>query len=84
MATGTLGASVPAPAPGVHASARTLTAHVAAALAQVGYHADEAGVIAQRLTSRVPEGEDDPASRTELAVKLKKVGFELGASSQHS
>jgi hypothetical protein len=48
-----------------------LTAHVAAALAQVGYHADEAGVIAQRLTSRVPEGEDDPASRTELAVKLK-------------
>jgi len=48
-----------------------LTAHVAAALAQVGYHADEAGVIAQRLTSRVPDGEDDPASRTELAVKLK-------------
>jgi hypothetical protein len=28
-------------------------------------------VIAQRLTQRVPEGEDDPASRTELAVKLK-------------
>ncbi|HVI58662.1 MAG TPA: DUF1631 domain-containing protein [Luteimonas sp.] len=48
-----------------------LTAHVAQALTQVGYHADEAGVIAQRLTSRVPEGEDDPASRTELAVKLK-------------
>jgi len=48
-----------------------LTAHVAEALAQVGYHADEADVIAQRLTRRVPEGEDDPASRTELAVKLK-------------
>ena len=48
-----------------------LTTHVAEALAQVGYHADEAEVIAQRLTRRVPEGEDDPASRTELAVKLK-------------
>jgi len=49
----------------------SLTTHVAEALAQVGYHADEAEVIAQRLTRRVPEGEDDPASRTELAVKLK-------------
>jgi len=48
-----------------------LTAHVAEALGQVGYHVDEAGVIAQRLTQRVPEGEDDPASRTELAIKLK-------------
>lgn len=48
-----------------------LTAHVEAALGQVGYHADEAGVIAQRLTSRISEDEDDPASRTELAVKLK-------------
>ena len=48
-----------------------LTAHVAEALGQVGYHADEAGVIAQRLTQCVPEDEDDPASRTELAVKLK-------------
>ncbi len=48
-----------------------LTAHVEAALSQVGYHADEAGVIAQRLTSRLKEDEDDPASRTELAVKLK-------------
>lgn len=48
-----------------------LTAHVEAALGQVGYHADEAGVIAQRLTSRLGEDEDDPASRTELAVKLK-------------
>jgi hypothetical protein len=49
----------------------TLTSHVAEALGQVGYHADEAGVIAQRLTQRVPEGGDDPASRTELAIKLK-------------
>lgn len=48
-----------------------LTAHVEAALAQVGYHGEEAAVIAQRLTSNVPEGDDDPASRTELAMKLK-------------
>src|SRR3546814_6613027 len=49
-----------------------LTTHVAQALGQVGYHADEAGVIAQRLTSRLPDDEDDPASRTELAIKLKE------------
>ncbi len=48
-----------------------LTAHVATALAQVGYHVDEAGVIAQRLTSRMQDDKDDPASRTELAMKLK-------------
>src|SRR3546814_4628926 len=48
-----------------------LTTHVAEALGQVGYHADEAGVIAQRLTSRIPDDEDDPASRTALAIKLK-------------
>src|SRR3546814_5701918 len=40
-------------------------------ICQVGYHADEAWVIAQRLTSRIPDDEDDPASRTELAIKLK-------------
>src|SRR5690606_24217107 len=39
-------------------AAPALTAHVAEPLAQVGYHADEADVIAQRLTRRVPEGED--------------------------
>ncbi|MDH5835521.1 DUF1631 domain-containing protein [Luteimonas kalidii] len=49
-----------------------LVGHIEAALAQVGYHGDEAGVIAQRLTSsRADEDEDDPASRTELAMKLK-------------
>ncbi|TDK23252.1 DUF1631 domain-containing protein [Luteimonas aestuarii] len=48
-----------------------LTAHVESSLAQVGYHAEEAAVIAQRLTSSAPENEDDPASRTELAMKLK-------------
>lgn len=49
----------------------TLRQHAETALTQVGYHADEAAVIAQRLTSRISEGEDDPASRTELAIKLK-------------
>ncbi|MDH7453194.1 DUF1631 family protein [Luteimonas composti] len=49
-----------------------LVAHIESALAQVGYHGDEASVIAQRLTSNRPEeAEGDPASRTELAMKLK-------------
>ena len=49
-----------------------LVAHIESALAQVGYHGDEASVIAQRLTSNRPEeSDDDPASRTELAMKLK-------------
>jgi hypothetical protein len=61
----------------IHACARNdaivdpdLMAHIEAALAQVGYHNEEAGVIAQRLTSSVAD-DDDPASRTELAMKLK-------------
>lgn len=41
------------------------------ALALVGYHADEAGAIARRLTIGRDDQEDDPASRTELAMKLK-------------
>ncbi|MGY1408493.1 DUF1631 family protein [Luteimonas sp. A611] len=49
-----------------------LVAHIESALAQVGYHGDEASVIAQRLTSSRSDEEDgDPASRTELAMKLK-------------
>ena len=47
-----------------------LAGHVEAALSQVGYHAEEAAIIAARLTSSASE-EDDPASRTELAMKLK-------------
>ena len=49
----------------------SLTSHIEGALTQVGYHIDEAGVIAQRLTSSKSDDEDDPASRTELAMKLK-------------
>jgi hypothetical protein len=57
-----------------HSDARVepaLTAHIEAALGQVGYQGDEAGVIAQRLTSARGDDEEDPASRTELAMKLK-------------
>jgi hypothetical protein len=50
---------------------QALTHHVETALNQVGYHGEEAGVIAQRLTRNIPEDEDDPASRTELAMKVK-------------
>ncbi|MFL6593392.1 MAG: DUF1631 family protein [Luteimonas sp.] len=48
-----------------------LAAHIEAALAQVGYHAEEASAIARRLTSAVEEEDDDPASRTELTMRLK-------------
>ena len=47
-----------------------LDRQIESALTQVGYHADEANVIARRLTAGVAEGEDD-ASRTELTMKLK-------------
>ena len=48
-----------------------LAQHVEAALGQVGYHAEEAGAIARRLTSAIEDDEDDPASRTELTMRLK-------------
>lgn len=47
-----------------------LKAHVEAALKQVGYHEDEAEVIAKRLSSNVRDDEDGE-SRTELTMKLK-------------
>ena len=48
-----------------------LAGHIEAALAQVGYHAEEAAAIARRLTSSLDDDEDDPASRTELTMRLK-------------
>jgi hypothetical protein len=48
-----------------------LAQHVEAALGQVGYHTEEAGAIARRLTSAIEDDEDDPASRTELTMRLK-------------
>jgi hypothetical protein len=47
-----------------------LTNHIEAALGQVGYHAEEAAAIARRLTSALDDDED-PASRTELTMRLK-------------
>ena len=57
-------------AKGEDAADPALAAHVETALSQVGYHAEEAAIIAARLTSSRSD-EDDPASRTELAMKLK-------------
>lgn len=57
---------------------------VESALGQVGYHGEEATVIAQRLTSHRSD-EDDAASRTELAMKLKaraRLGEEAGTLRQ--
>ena len=47
-----------------------LSQHVEQSLMQVGYHADEAAAISQRL-SVSNDDSDDPASRTELAMKVK-------------
>ena len=44
--------------------------HVEQSLMQVGYHADEAAAIGQRLSTGT-EDADDPTSRTEIAMKLK-------------
>lgn len=56
-----------------------LAGQVEAALAQVGYHGDEAAAISRRLTSVREEG--DGASRTELAATLK-ARARLGEGSQ--
>src|SRR5688572_813188 len=48
-----------------------LATQIEGSLVQVGYHIDEAAAIARRLTTGIGEEEDDPASRTELAMKLK-------------
>lgn len=59
----TNGNDMPAPA--------GLDRQIESALTQVGYHVDEATVIARRLTAGIAEGEDAAASRTELAMRLK-------------
>jgi hypothetical protein len=48
-----------------------LRAEIEAALAQVGYQADESTAIAQRLVMPASGSEDDAASRTELTMRLK-------------
>ena len=55
---------------------------IEAALSQVGYHSEEAAAIARRLASAT-EDENDPASRTELAMKLKaraRLGEEIAST----
>lgn len=56
---------------GTATAAPGLDLRVEHALNLVGYHADEASAIARRLTQGREQGEEDPASRTELAMKLK-------------
>jgi hypothetical protein len=50
-----------------------LAGQIEYALTLVGYHSGEAGDIARRLTANVDD-ETDPASRTELAMRLKARG----------
>ena len=61
---------------------QALASHVQTSLSQVGYHEDEAAVIAQRLTATTDDNED-PASRTELAMKLK-ARVRLGEDKVHA
>jgi len=51
-----------------------LAAHIEHALTLVGYHASEATDIARRLTAHADDDENDPASRTELTMRLKARG----------
>jgi len=55
---------------GQHAPDHALAESIESALSQVGYHSEEAAAIARRLASATDD-ENDPASRTELAMKLK-------------
>ena len=67
---------------GQHAPDHALAEGIEAALSQVGYHSEEAAAIARRLASAT-EDENDPASRTELAMKLKaraRLGEEIASS----
>jgi hypothetical protein len=57
-----------------------LKTHVETALKQVGYHEDEAEVIAKRLSSNVRD-EEEGESRTQLTMKLK-ARVRLGEDSQ--
>lgn len=56
------------------------------ALVMVGYHPDDAGAIAGHLANASePDSEDDPTSRTELALRLKaraRLGSHVGPEDQ--
>ena len=67
---------------GQHAPDHALAESIEEALSQVGYHSEEAAAIARRLASATDD-ENDPASRTELAMKLKarsRLGEEIASS----
>lgn len=55
---------------------------IAQALATVGYHPNDAGAIAGHMANASePDSEDDPASRTELALRMKarsRLGSDVG------
>lgn len=53
------------------AASEGLDVHVEQALTQVGYHQDEATAISRHLTGGQDASSEDPASRTELAMKVK-------------
>lgn len=58
--------------PRTAADVEALRHEIEQSLSQVGYHAEDAQAIASRLSQvSEPESEDDPASRTELALRLK-------------
>jgi hypothetical protein len=64
-------AQIAAASIGETAAPEGLDRHVQQALTHVGYHDDEAGAIARHLTHGRDDSGEDPASRTELAMKLK-------------
>ena len=69
---------------GQHAPDHALAENVEAALSQVGYHSEEATAIARRLAS-ANDDENDPASRTELAMRLKaraRLGEQVASTKQ--
>jgi len=58
--------------PRAAADVEALRQEIEHSLSQVGYHAEDAQAIASRLSqASEPESADDPASRTELALRLK-------------
>jgi len=57
-------------APADPEQAAQLTQHVEQSLLQVGYHAEDAAAIGQRLGA-APDENEDAASRTELAMTMK-------------
>jgi hypothetical protein len=65
------------------AEVQSLRAEIEQSLTQVGYHSEDAQSVAMRLlASSLDEDESDPASRTELAMRLKSRS-RLGANLEH-